>query len=221
MRKKGFSFKVLAIFISAILLILGIFSAVLFSGASGVYTQEKVGDLDLKASGVYQFVKDTQSVKDFKDIILEIENTNSAKDYNLKLVYNFENKTETVFIDVLAGESETAKVNLFSSSDINGLGVYPKTITVMNGETIVKVFTVKFNVGTVEVDNANNVRAPTLEVAEYNADKMVLFVDINNTATLSGITAVENNNSKITVTNVDYTLEELNLNKLAKVTVDY
>lgn len=219
---KGFSFKVFAIFITAILIIMGIFSAMVLNSAKGVYTQEKVGDLDLKASGVYQFVKDTQSVDQFKDILLKIDNTNTAKDYNLKLVYSYEGKNETVFVDVLADKTETAKLKLISANDINGLGVYHKTLSVYNGETLVKSFDIIFNVGTIEIDNTNNIRAPQLEVAEYNADKMIMYVDINNTATLSSINAVEDlNNSKVTVTNVDYTIEELNLNKWAKVTIDY
>lgn len=221
-KKKDFSFKVIAIGIVAILTILGIFSAVALSNAGGVYTKEKVGDLDIKATGVYQFVKDTQSVEDFKDISLEIENTNTAKDYNLKLVYTYENKSETVFIDVLAGDKEKAKINLISANDIDGLGVYTKTISIMNGETVVKTITAKFSVGTVEVDDANSMRVPTLEVAQYNADSMVMYVDINDTATLSDIEAKEDLNlSKVTVTGVSYDVEELNSNKWAKVTINY
>lgn len=221
-KKKDFSFKVIAIGIVAILTILGIFSAVALSNAGGVYTKEKVGDLDIKATGVYQFVKDTQSVEDFKDISLEIENTNTAKDYNLKLVYTYENKSETVFIDVLAGDKEKAKINLISANDIDGLGVYTKTISIMNGETVVKTITAKFSVGTVEVDDANSMRVPTLEVAQYNADSMVMYVDINDTATLTKVTGVEDLNlSKVTVTGVSYAVEELNLNKWAKVTINY
>lgn len=220
---KGKGFSIIAFGFISLLLIVGGMAYVLTQSPSGVYTKVTNGDLKVKALDVYQYINSDEDIKQVSEIILEIENLDDDKDYNLKVNYESKGDNETLNVEILAGKTELVKVpNLFSDEDIDGKDIYTKVIEIKNGDDIVATFNYKLNVEKVSVDRTNTkVRVPELIIAETNSDFMTLWYDIEDNVTVTDILAVETNNSKITITNIDHELDTLVENSWAKVTLNY
>ena len=222
-KKATGGFAIIAFSVLAILIILGGIGYVLTQNTGGVYKEIKNGDLKIKALDIYQYIGSTTNVDKADNVILQIENINENKDYNLKIVYEAWGKNETLNVEVLGGNTELVQVpNLFSDDDINGIDVYTKVVQVKSGDTLIASFDYKLNVGKVTVDRTNTkVRSPQLVIAESTTDTMTLWYDIEENSTLSSIMAEATNTSKVTITNVDYVTDTLVANTWAKVTLNY
>jgi hypothetical protein len=220
---KGKGFSIIAFGFISLLLIVGSMAYVLTQSPGGVYTKVTKGDLKFKALDVYQYINSDEDIKQVNEIILEIENLDDDKDYNLKVNYESKGDNETLNVEILAGKTELVKVpNLFSDEDIDGKDIYTKVIEIKNGDDIVATFNYKLNIEKVSVDRTNTkVRIPELIIAETNSDSVTLWYDIEDNVTVTDILAVETNNSKITITNVDHELDTLVENSWAKVTLNY
>jgi len=221
-KAKG-GFAIIAFSVMAILILLGGIGYVLTQNSGGVYKEVKNGDLKVKALDIYQYIGSTTDVDKADNVILQIENINENKDYNLKVVYEAWGKNETLNVEVLGGKTELVQVpNLFSDDDINGIDVYTKSVQVKSGDTLIESFDYKLNVGKVAVDRSNSkVRSPQLVIAETTSDSMTLWYDIEDNSTVSNIMAEATNISKVTITNVDYVTDTLVANTWAKVTLNY
>ena len=221
-KAKG-GFAIIAFGIIAVLLILGGIGYVLTQNHTGVYKEIKNGDIKIKALDVYQYIGSTTDVEKADKVILQIENINENKDYNLKVIYEAWGKNETLNVEILGGKTELVKVpNLFSADDINGVDIYTKIVEVKNGDESLASFDYKLNVGKVSVDRTNaKVRAPELVVAETTSDSMVLWYDVEDNTTISNIIGEGTNTSKVTITNVDFDTDTLVENTWAKITLNY
>jgi hypothetical protein len=221
-KAKG-GFAIIAFSVMAILILLGGIGYVLTKDANGVYKTAINGDLRIKALDVYQYIDSIDDVDDANNIILQIENINEDRDYNLKIVYEAWGQNETLNVEVLGGNTELVKVpDLFSASDINSIDVHSKVLEVKNGDEVVASFDYKLNVGKVTVDRTNaKVRVPELIIAETTSDSMLLWYDIEDNLTLADITAIESNNSLITITNIDHEIGNLVDNSWVKIILNY
>lgn len=222
-KKASGGFAIIAFGIIAVLLILGGIGYVLTQSPNGVYKEIKNGDIKIKALDVYQYIGSTTDVEKANKVLLQIENINENKDYNLKIIYEAWGKNETLNVEVLGGKTELVKVpDLFSADDINGVDIYSKVVEVKNGDESLASFEYKLNVGKVVVDGTNaKVRIPELIVAETTSDSIILWYDVEDNSTISNIIGEATNTSKVTITNVDYDTDTLVENTWAKVTLNY
>lgn len=221
MARNNLSFKILAFVLVFTIFILGMFAFAMNTKSKGIYSEKRIGDLNIKTYNIYQYLKDTQSIENAKEILFEIENTNTAKDYNLKLYYEFEGKNETILLEVPAGRTQKASLKVFSKTDINGLEIYSKTITIKSGDVIINEEEVKLNVGKVEIYKSSGLRTPQIFIANAIDNNFIVWLNIDDTKTLSDIKVIDTNTSKITITSTSYEEEELNSNKWAKITLSY
>ena len=221
-KAKG-GFAIIAFSVMAILIILGGIGYVLTQDANGVYKSVNNRDLRIKALDIYQYIGSIDEVDKANNIILQIENINENRDYNLKIVYESWGQNKTLNVEVLGGKTELVKVpDLFSASDVNSIDVHSKVVEVKNGDDVLASFDYNLNVGKVTVDRTNTkVRVPELVIAETTSDSMLLWYDIEDNLTLADITAIETNNSLITITNIEHDISSLVDNSWVKIILNY
>lgn len=222
-KKASGGFAIIAFSVIAVILLLGGIGYVLTKNSSGVYKEVSTSDLKIKANDVYQYIGSTTDVDKVSNVELKVENVNEDKDYNLKIIYEALGKNETLNVEILGGKTELIKVpNLFSATDINGVDVYSKTIKVLSGDNELASFDYKLNVGKVTVDRTNaKLRVLEVVIADSSSDSIILWYDIEDNLSVSDVLPIDVNDSRITITDVDFEEDTLVENEWIKITLNY